>query len=137
MELFFGIVALLVGVYGFARYENLQKRKKVEAAFSGRESQTVEQFYESYFKAKGVPFRIIEGIRRILEVQLGADMSRLKDSDDFSKNLSFFWDFDSMADVEIACALEKEFNIKISDDEAVKAHTVNDIVSLVWRKLQK
>jgi acyl carrier protein len=62
-------------------------------------------------------------------------MSRLADNDDFSKNLSFFWDFDSMADVEIVCALEEKFGIKISDEEAEKAHTISEIVNLVYSKI--
>ena len=41
-----------------------------------------------------------------------------------------------MADVEIVVSLEKEFDIKIEDKEAERAHTVRDIVNLVWGKVK-
>jgi acyl carrier protein len=64
-------------------------------------------------------------------------MSRLNLDDDFSQNLSFFWDYDSMANVEIICSLEEKFKIKILDKEAEETKTVNDIVNLVARKAQR
>jgi acyl carrier protein len=64
-------------------------------------------------------------------------MSRLSAEDDFSKNLNFFWQYDSMADVEIVVRLEKEFDIKITDVEAERTKTVEDLVNLVWLKLQQ
>ena len=63
------------------------------------------------------------------------DLSRLQSSDDFSTNLSFLWDFDSLANVEIVSSLENRFGIKISDEEAVAAHTVADLVALVSGKV--
>lgn len=78
---------------------------------------------------------MVVGVGTILEEQLSADLSRLRDTDDLSKNLAFFWDFDSLADVEIVCALEERFGIKISDEEAERTKTVADIVHLVQTKL--
>ena len=131
---------IVVGIAIFAvvlsRSETRQRNRKLEAVFSGRERLAVDQFYERYFKTNGVLLRVVAGVRKILEEQLLADMSRLTDTDDFSKNLNFFFDFDSMADVEIVCALEKEFVINISDDEARKTKTINEIVQLVYRKLE-
>ncbi len=77
------------------------------------------------------------GVKKLLEEQLDADLSRMVDSDDFSKNLSFFWNFDSMADVEVVCALEQKFKIKITDEEATNAQTVREIIELVWRKVKE
>lgn len=116
-------------------FERSKKNNLIESAFSGRAHLTTEDFYSRFFKTQGVPFHIVEGVRRILSEQLDADMSRLHDEDDFSKNLDFFWEFDSMADVEIICALEKEFGINITDEEAENTHTVKDIVLLVARKV--
>jgi acyl carrier protein len=107
----------------------------MEAVFAGRQPLTPMEFYERHFRERGVAPEVVVGVRSILEEQLGADLSRLRDSDDFSKNLSFFWDFDSMADVEVVCALEERFNIKLSDQEAQGAKTVADIVQLVQAKL--
>ena len=61
----------------------------------------------------------------------------LSANDDFKKNLSFFWEYDSMADVEIVIRIEKEFSIKISDHEVWETFTVEDLVNLVWGKLQQ
>ena len=62
-------------------------------------------------------------------------MSRLRAEDDFSKNLSFFWDFDSLADVEIVLAIQEHFRIEIPDSEAEQTHTVSELVQLVSGKV--
>ena len=128
-----GVAILAVVVL---RSESHQRNKKFEAVFSGREQLSIDQFYERYFKARGIPLHVVSGVRKIVEEQLLADMSRLTDTDDFSKNLNFFFDFDSMVDVEIVCALEKEFGIEISDEEAINTKTINDMMQLVCRKLE-
>jgi acyl carrier protein len=64
-------------------------------------------------------------------------MSCLRSEDDFSRNLGFFWDFDSMAGVEIILALEERFQIKITDAEAEKTHTVSELVQLISGKVGK
>lgn len=64
-------------------------------------------------------------------------MSRLHVEDDFSKNLSFFWDFDSLASAEILIAIEEHFQIKIADSEAEKTRTVYELVRLVSDKIGK
>lgn len=118
------------------RDEPRAKRKKVEETFADRENLTPEAFYDRHFRAEGIAPEIVIGMRKILEEQLDADLSCLAAEDDFSKNLSFFWDFDSMADVEIIMALEEHFNIKITDQEAQNAHTVADLVHLIDAKLK-
>ena len=65
-------------------------------------------------------------------------MSQLSAKDDFSKNLSFSWEYDSFADVEILLRIEDEFGVKISDGEAQnRTNTVEKIVDLVWKKVQE
>jgi acyl carrier protein len=130
-----GIAVLVVAAIWSGRNEPRKKTQKIEEAFAGRESLTPEEFYERYFLDLGVAPEIVIGIRGILEDQFGADMSCLRSEDDFSQNLSFFWDFDSMADVEIVMALEAHFQIKITDAEAEKAHTVSELVQLVSGKV--
>jgi len=131
-----GIVAT-IGVLRLGRNEVAEKKKKIEKAFADRPQQSPTDFYASFFRSTGIPEHVVVGVRNILEEQLDADLSRMVDSDDFSKNLSFFWEFDSMADVEVVCALEQEFQIKITDEEAANAQTVRDIVDLVWRKVKE
>ena len=60
----------------------------------------------------------------------------LKDTDDFSKELSFFWEMDSMADVEAVVAFEEEFRIKISDEESQNMKTFRDMVMTIDRKIK-
>lgn len=112
------------------------KRKKIDETFANRESLTPDAFYDRHFRAEGIAPEVVTGMRKILEEQLDADLSRLTAEDDFSRNLSFFWDFDSMADVEIIMALEEHFDIEISDHEAQNARTVADLVHLVDAKLK-
>src|SRR5688572_13324944 len=106
--LIFGVIAFLA----FIRYEEWQKNRRMEAAFAGRSALQPTEFYKRFFNAQGVPEEIVTGVRKVLEEQLGEDLSRLAASDDFTQNIGFFFEFDSMADVEIICALEKEFSIK-------------------------
>lgn len=132
---------VLVSITGVAlvilavRSKSRAKEKRAQEAFAGRESLTPEAFYNQYFLNRGVAPEIVIGIRQILEEQLGVDMSRLRAEDDFSKNLHFFWDFDSLADVEIVLAIEEHFQIKIADAEAEKTYTIFDLVQLVATKV--
>lgn len=137
MKILLAVIAGIIGIFAFARSEKAAREKKIEEAFADRPQRTPEEFYRTYFMTLGIPEDVALGVREILEVQLDADLSRMTDADDFSKNLSFFWDFDSMADVEIVCALEERFEIKISDKEAANAVTVKDIVELVWNKVEE
>lgn len=128
------ILALVVLGVVLSLREAKAKQRRIREAFSGREPQTDRQLFERDFAADGIPLSVVSGVRRILEEHLGADLSKLAASDDFSTNLAFFWRYDSMADVEIVLALEKEFGIEIADAEAAAAKTVRDIVGLVWSK---
>ncbi|TGL24235.1 hypothetical protein EHQ46_03705 [Leptospira yanagawae] len=95
-----------------------------------------KSFYENYFKSLNIPEEVVIDVKEILERYLDADLSRISDEDDFSKNLSFFWKFDSMADVEIILAIESKFNIKIENNEALNTTKLKDLVILVWKKIQ-
>ena len=127
-----GVVALLAA---FVWLERKRERRKVEAAFTGRDPLSDEQFFERYFRTKGVRIEVASEVRRILTEQLGQDLSRLQSSDDFTKNLKFLFEFDSLVDVEIVLALEEGFGIKITDEEAQAMRTVEDIVLVVHGKL--
>jgi len=127
--------SILLSIFWF--YEKWSAEKRFDNAFRGRKSLSTEAFYTKFFKHQNVPKQIVYGVKQVLEEQLSADLSKLSAEDDFSKNLGFFWEFDSLADVEIIIALEEKFNIKIQDSEAEKTYTVSDIVHLVWMKLEK
>jgi len=119
-----------------ALLDSEERRKKIQAAFAGREPLDDRTFYERYFINRGISADVVGRFRRDLEDELNADLSRLSAEDDFERNLSFFWEFDSMADVELIIRLEKEFGIKIKDAEAQQASSVAEMVELVWSKLR-
>jgi acyl carrier protein len=112
------------------------RKRADEATFKGRPSYSHEQFWYQFFNETEVPPRVAKGVREVLEEVLCVNLSRFTDQDDFSNNLRFFFYFDSMADVEIVIELEKTFGIEIEDQEASETSTINEIVILVWRKLQ-
>jgi acyl carrier protein len=114
-----------------------KKQKKLERIFRGREPLDDSQLWETYFKREGVALDTVTRVRCILSEFLDADLLRIRDTDDFSKELAFFWDLDSLADVEIVQALEQEFHITITDAEAVAMKTLRDMVLGVHAKLTK
>ena len=133
--LLFGAVLIAVMIAALVAFDVTRRRRKVQAAFANRPVLTDQQFFETYFLSRDVPAQVCSGVRRVLQEQLGADMSRLSAEDDFTKNLKFFFDFDSMVNVEIVLGLEREFGIKLSDEEAQKMHTVKEIVLGVAARL--
>ncbi len=139
MNYVLGIAAVIVFgiiIYLSIKGDEVKLKNKIQSTFEGRDSLTPVEFYEKYYKEKGVPLDVVLGVRKILEGQLGADLSQLLSEDDFTENLQFFFEFDSMADVEIIIALEKDFGIKIEDSEAEKTCTINDIIMLVTNKIK-
>jgi len=111
-----------------------QFEAKLDEAFHGRAPLSDEQFYEAYFAKQGIPKEIPLSVKRIFEEHFGTDFSRLSDDDDFSKELSFIWNYDSMVDVEIVIAIEDEFGIKVTDAEATEMKTIKAIVETIWKK---
>ncbi|MGB4948959.1 MAG: acyl carrier protein [Candidatus Competibacter denitrificans] len=134
LPILIGIAVIAFAVWSVRR-ESRSRQRKIREAFSGREPLTAKAFYDRYFLGKGIKPEVVDGIRKILEEQLHADMSCLHAEDDFSKNLSFFWDFDSMADVAIILAIEERFQIKMTDNEAQQVHTIAELVQLVCDKV--
>lgn len=130
-------VLFLVLRFYYRRDREITERK-IENVFGGRENLDDEEFYNKYFKAKGVPFFITQKIRKILSEEFEVDLSRLSAEDDFSKNLSFFWEWDSAYDVEIVETIEEEFEIKLTHEELQEQfRTVDGIVDLVWKKVRE
>ncbi len=136
MEYALGLIASCVFMYFSLKRGEQNRQSTIEAAFDGRQASSPQEFYDKYYKTKNIPAEIVLGVKKILEKHLDVDLSRLKCSDNFLENLSFFWNFDSMANVEIVIALEKSFDIKIEDSEAEKAKTVDDIIMVVAGKLK-
>ncbi len=51
--------------------------------------------------------------------------------------MSFFFDYDSMAAEELVAKFEEEFQIKITFTEAKDAHSIEEIVNLIWLKVNQ
>ena len=111
------------------------KRHQLDQLFAGRPAFTETQLWERAFQPRGVPFDTLQRVMRILTDILEVDLSCLRARDDFSKELAFLFELDSLADLRIMCALEEEFNIRISDADAERMTTLRDIVVIVHAKI--
>ena len=71
-------------------------------------------------------------IREIIAEQLGIN------EEEIQLNYTFMGDLgaDSLDLVELILALEEEFEVEISDDEAEKLHTVKDLITFIGPRTQ-
>ena len=132
--IYFG-VALSLLFFFWVKYDNNKHLEKIKRSFMGRPSLTPSEFYQKYYLDKGVSKEVVIEIIHLLEQELDTKLSQLDPDDDFSKNLSYFFEVDSMVDVDIVVALEASFAIKISNSEAEALTTINDIILFVQHKL--
>jgi len=131
-------VAVIVAVSIPLAISDEQKRKrKIKSAFAGRLPLADDAFFNEYFVSTGVPNDVVCRIRRLLAKNLDADVSRVHPKDDFTGNLEFFFRHDELVSVYIVQDLEEEFGISITDEEAARIHTFDDIVIVTWAKLRQ
>ena len=130
----FLVLLILVGM-ALVPYYKKRHKKAVNTLFAGRLALSEKVFFEQYFAAQGVSEAVAVGVRQVLEKTFVADLSRLAAEDNFSQNIRYFFESDSMADVELLVALEERFNIKISDSEAENVQTIRQLVMLVNEKV--
>ena len=76
---------------------------------------------------------IASKIKEITSEQLGVDESQITPEAKFVDDLGA----DSLDTVELVMALEEEFDLEISDEEAEKLTTVNRVVSYIEDCLDK
>ena len=74
---------------------------------------------------------ILKRIRPIIAKQLNVELRDVKPSVSIGRDLGA----DSLDALELVMAVEREFNIKISDDDTINIFTVDDAVKLVWQKV--
>ena len=74
---------------------------------------------------------MFEKIEAIIANELNIDEEKITLESSLSEDLGA----DSLDAVELIMALEDEFGVQVSDEEAQNIHTVNDIVEMV-KKLQ-
>lgn len=70
---------------------------------------------------------IFETVKSVVAEQLGVDESEITMESSFNDDL----EADSLDIVELMMALEDEFKIEISDDEAGKISTIGDVVEYI------
>lgn len=95
------------------------------------------KFYEAYFSSTDIPFYVVQGTRRVLEQELMTDLSRAIPTDSFYGNLKFL--LDELQEPDTLVAIEDEFGIKITDEEAsqMQPPTVAKIIEGVWRSVER
>ena len=76
-------------------------------------------------KRSGIPARV----RTIFHEKLGVEGSALVDSASFSNDLGL----DSLDVLETFTVLEKEFNVKIGDEDAEKLTTVGAVIDYITK----
>ena len=71
-----------------------------------------------------------EKVKKLIADQLCISVEKVTDEADITKDLGA----DSLDVVELLMAFEEEFGVSISDEDATKIKTVNDIVAYVESK---
>ena len=71
-----------------------------------------------------------EKVKKLIADQLCISINKVTDDADIAKDLGA----DSLDVVELLMAFEEEFGVSISDEDASKIKTVNDIVSYIESK---
>ena len=66
-------------------------------------------------------------VRKLIAEQLCISVEKVTDEADITKDLGA----DSLDVVELLMAFEEEFGVSISDEEASKIKTVNDVVAYI------
>jgi acyl carrier protein len=128
-------LAVLGGPMVLLYSEARTRRRRLADLYAGREPLDAQAFYERYFSSQGAPVYVVDTIRRILAEELGIDVSRLKDTDDFGGNLAFLWEGDGYDSVEVVLRMEEAFGIVLSDEEAARMRTIRDMVAVVVSKV--
>ena len=70
---------------------------------------------------------VAEKVKQIIVEQLGVDESQVDPSASFVDDLGA----DSLDIVELVMALEEEYEMEISDEDAEKIKTVQDVISYI------
>ncbi|MFN3604969.1 MAG: acyl carrier protein [Leptonema sp. (in: bacteria)] len=70
---------------------------------------------------------LFQKVKSIIAQQLGADEAEITEEAHFIEDLGA----DSLDTVELVMALEEEFGIEISDEDAEKIQTVGDVIKYI------
>ncbi len=70
---------------------------------------------------------LFDKVKRIVSKELNVDEEKITMDTNFVADL----DADSLDSVELIMAIEDEFGIEVSDDDAQSIHTVGDLVNIL------
>jgi acyl carrier protein len=132
--LFSSLIGFIAFSIVFRKRTEKSRQARIDKIFANRRTLDEPTFYQKYFQKRGIPMYVVIGVRQVMEEVLDADLGRLTAEDDLTNNLRFFFETDSLADVEIISELEAKFGIKITNEEAEGMTTVASIVDCVWLK---
>lgn len=76
---------------------------------------------------------VLERLKKIVVEQLGVDEEQITPEASISDDLGA----DSLDRVELVMAIEQEFNIEISDEDAEKIETIQDAVNYVQKRVEE
>ena len=74
-----------------------------------------------------------ERVKNLVITQLGVDAEKVDKTSSFIDDLGA----DSLDTVELVMAFEEEFDMEISDDDAQKMKTVNDVIDYLKDKVSE
>ena len=124
------VVAVLIWLQ---RLWGVRLKATVEKIMGGRPRRPGREFGEKFYPDHA---EIATKVRDILADHLPIDLSRLEPSDQPVIDLKMD-DMDSMSTVEFVIALEKEFAIKITNADAKKMRTFDDICTCVIARVKE
>jgi len=75
---------------------------------------------------------VLERLQKIIVEQLGVDSDQVTPDASITDDLGA----DSLDRVELVMAIEGEFNIEISDEDAEKIETVQDAINYIQEKVE-
>jgi acyl carrier protein len=75
--------------------------------------------------------QIVSGIKKIIAEKFGLNENEIRSDANFQDDLGV----DSLDIIELHMAIEKEFKLKIEDEEAEKMKTINAVIELIEKKL--
>jgi len=140
-----GLGVIAVGLFFVPFYlstkESRERKRKLAELYKSRPALGDDLFYETFYASQNVPKQIVFTVRAVLTEEFdNLDVSRIVPEDDFTSNLSIIWGnwsgLDGLVSVEVVQRLEAEFGVNITDAEAASMKTLDDIIMMMWWKVQ-
>ena len=138
-----GVIAVVLFFVPFylSTKESRERKRKLGELYKSRPALDDDLFYETFYESQNVPKQIVFTVRGILTEKFdNLDVSRIVPEDDFTGNLSIIWGnwsgLDGLVSVEVVQRFEAEFGVNINDAEAASVKTLDDIIMMMWWKVQ-